>query len=160
MRPSSAKAIRVEGTAEKKGREVLQKILRITRKDWTFPEARPGKNDLILGDFWAGKVYVRKQVELNVNGKSYLCSSIVGMTFEEAEALLAMFLKKAFKLSSSVRQNFLDQVDWEQPTHFGKRGESISAVFLAKGREGGFFDLMIKKEKGVLIIHQMMEAMP
>ena len=70
MRPSSAKAIRVEGTAEKKGREVLQKILRITRKDLTFPEARHGKNDLILGDFWAGKVYVRKQVELNVNGKS------------------------------------------------------------------------------------------
>jgi hypothetical protein len=160
MRPSSAKAIRVEGTAEKKGREVLQKILRITRKDWTFPEARPGKNDLILGDFWAGKVYVRKQVELNVNGKSYLCSSIVGMTFEEAEALLAMFLKKAFKLSSSVRQNFLDQVDWGQPTHFGKRGESISVGFLAKGREAGFFDLMIKKENGVLIIHQMMQAMP
>ena len=71
-----------------------------------------------------------------------------------------MFLKKAFKLSSSVRQNFFDQVDWEQPTHFGNRGESISVGFLAKGREAGFFDLMIKKENGVLIIHQMMQAMP
>ena len=37
MRPSSAKAIRVEGIAEKVGREVSKKIVRITRKGWTFP---------------------------------------------------------------------------------------------------------------------------
>ena len=76
MLPSSAKAIRVEGFAEKKGREVSREILSVTRKGWTFPNAKPGKNDLVLGDFWAGNVYVRKQVELNVSGKIYLCSSV------------------------------------------------------------------------------------
>jgi hypothetical protein len=64
MLPSSANAIRVEGFAEKKGREVSREILSVTRKGWTFPNAKPEKNDLVLGDFWAGNVYVRKQVEL------------------------------------------------------------------------------------------------
>lgn len=72
MLPSSAKAIRVEGFAEKKGREVSKKILSVTRKGWTFPNAKPGKNDLVLGDFWAGNVCVRKQFELNVSGKIYV----------------------------------------------------------------------------------------
>ena len=160
MLPSSAKAIRVEGITKKKGREVSREILSVTRKGWAFPEARPGKNDLIVGDFWAGKVYVKKQVELNVRGKSYLCSSVTGMTFEEAAALRAMFLNKRFKTSGTIRKNALDQVDWSQPTRFTKRGDSISIGFLARGRSGGFFDLQIKKENNLLTIFQMMQAMP
>ena len=160
MLPSSAKAIRVEGITKKEGREVSRKILSITYKEWTFPEARPGKNDLILGDFWAGKVYVRKQFELKVNGKSYLCSSVTGMSFEEAEALLAMFLNKGFKTSGTIRKNALEQVDWSQPTRFTKRGDRLSVGFLAKGRGAGFFDLTLKKENEGFTILQMMQAMP
>ena len=160
MLPSSAKAIRVEGTTKKEGREVSRKILSITYKGWTFPEARPGKNDLILGDFWAGKVYVRKQFELKVSGKSFLCSSVTGMSFEEAEALLAMFLNKGFKTSGTIRKNALDQVDWSQPTRFTKRDDRLSVGFLAKGRGAGFFDLTLKKENEGFTILQMMQAMP
>ena len=160
MLPSSAKAIRVEGTTKKEGREVSRKILSITYKGWTFPEARPGKNDLILGDFWAGKVYVRKQFELKVSGKSFLCSSVTGMSFEEAEALLAMFLNKGFKTSGTIRKNALDQVDWSQPTRFRKQGDRFSVGFLAKGRGAGFFDLTLKKENEGFTILQMMQAMP
>lgn len=160
MLPSSAKAIRVEGTTKKEGREVSRKILSITYKGWTFPEARPGKNDLILGDFWAGKVYVRKQFELKVSGKSFLCSSVTGMSFEEAEALLAMFLNKGFKTSGTIRKNALDQVDWSQPTRFTKRGDRLSVGFLAKGRGAGCFDLTLKKENEGFTILQMMQAMP
>ncbi len=160
MLPSSAKAIRVEGTTKKEGREVSRKILSITYKGWTFPEARPGKNDLILGDFWAGKVYVRKQFELKVSGKSFLCSSVTGMSFEEAEALLAMFLNKGFKTSGTIRKNALDQVDWSQPTRFRNQGDRFSVGFLAKGRGAGFFDLTLKKENEGFTILQMMQAMP
>ena len=160
MLPSSAKAIRVEGTTKKKGREVSRKFLNITHKEWTFPKAKPGKNDLILGDFWAGKVYVRKQVELNVRGKSYLCNSVTGMSFGEAEALLAMFLNKKFKASETIRKNALDQVDWSQPTRFTKQGDRFSVGFLAKGRGAGFFDLTLKKENEGFTILQMMQAMP
>ena len=160
MLPSSAKAIRVEGTTKKEGREVSREILSITYKGWTFPEARPGKNDLILGDFWAGKVYVRKQFELKVSGKSYLCNSVTGMSFEEAEALLAMFLNKKFKASETIRKNALDQVDWSQPTRFTKQGDRFSVGFLAKGRGAGFFDLTLKKENEGFTILQMMQAMP
>ena len=160
MLPSSAKAIRVEGTTKKEGREVSREILSITYKGWTFPEARPGKNDLILGDFWAGKVYVRKQFELKVSGKSYLCNSVTGMSFGEAEALLAMFLNKKFKASETIRKNALDQVDWSQPTRFTKQGDRFSVGFLAKGRGAGFFDLTLKKENEGFTILQMMQAMP
>ena len=158
MLPSSAKAIRVEGFAEKKGREVSRKILSVTRKGWTFPNAKPGKNDLVLGDFWAGNVYVRKQFELNVSGKIYLCSSVIGMSFEDAESLLRMFQNKKFMVNPSVRQNSLEQVNWTQPTRFSRKGDIISVGFLAKGE--GFFDLQIKEENGILTILQMMQAMP
>ena len=158
MLPSSAKAIRVEGFAEKKGREVSRKTLSVTRKGWTFPNAKPGKNDLVLGGFWAGNVYVRKQVELKVSGKIYLCSSVIGMSFEEAEFILGMFQNKKFKVNPSVRQNSLEQVNWAQPTRFSRKGDIISVGFLAKG--DGFFDLQIKQENGILTIFQMMQAMP
>ena len=130
----------------------------VTRKGWTFPNAKPGKNDLILGDFWAGNVYVRKQVELNVNGKIYLCSAVTDMSFEEAESLLGTFQNKKFKVNPSVRQNSLEQVNWAQPTRFSRKGDIISVGFLAKG--DGFFDLQIKQENGILTILQMMQAMP
>jgi hypothetical protein len=144
MLPSSAKAIRVEGFAEKKGREVSRKILSVTRKGWTFPNAKPGKNDLVLGDFWAGNVYVRKQVELNVSGKIYLCSSVIGMSFEEAEFLLGKFQNKKFKVNPSVRQNSLEQVNWAQPTRFSRKGDLISVGFLAKGE--GFLIFKLRKK--------------
>ena len=158
MLPSSAKAIRVEGFAEKKGRKVSREILIVTRKGWTFPNAKPGKNDLILGDFWAGNVYVRKQVELNVNGQIFLCSAVTDMSFEEAESLLGTIQNKKFKVNPSVRQNSLEQVNWAQPTRFSRKGDIISVGFLAKG--DGFFDLQIKQENGILTIIQMMQAIP
>ena len=101
---------------------------------------------------------MRKQVELNVSGKIYLCSSVIGMSFEEAEFLLGKFQNKKFKVNPSVRQNSLEQVNWAQPTRFSRKGDLISVGFLAKGE--GFFDLQIKEENGILTILQMMQAMP
>lgn len=158
--PTSFKAIQVEGMIEREGREVSTKTLSITRKDWAFPNAKPGMNDLTQGDFWASKVYVRKQVELYVDGNSYLCNSVQGLSFEEAEILLGIFLNKQFGISSGVRQTALAQVDWNRPTRFGKREGNISVGFLTKGKGGGFFNLIVKKENGALIIQQMMQAIP
>ena len=114
-----------------------------------------------LGSFWAGKPYTRKQTILKVDGKEYRTGSTQGMTAEECEAILGLFLKGEYDHEQAVNGKLLNQVDWTKPSRFSKRGDSISIGFLHKGGDGsGFFDLQIKQEGKKLIITQMFQAIP
>ena len=160
MHPTSMRSIKVEGVPIENGREVSTTVLYITRKSWSFPDAKPGKTDIVSGEFWARKPYVRKQVILKVGGDSYRCNSINGMSYEEAESIVGMFLAGKYSVGHEVRKRGLEQVDWTKPTHFRKRGDSIQVGFLADRESNGFFDLEITLgDKGIEII-RLMQAVP
>ena len=96
-----------------------------------------------------------------VGKKEYRTGSIQGITAEECETILAMFLKGEYDHEPAVNQKRLDQVDWSKPSRFSKHGEAISIGFLHKaGPDGGFFDLQVKLKSEQLTITQMFQAVP
>ena len=161
MFPSSFRGLRVQGVEHLKGREVSYQVLSISHSEWLQPGAKPGKGHVELGDFWAGKPYTRKQTILKVGKKEYRTGSIQGITAEECETILGMFLNGEYDHTPAVKEKSLNQVDWSKPSRFSKRGENISIGFLHKGGPGsGFFDLQIKLVGKELTITQMFQAIP
>ena len=133
----------------------------MSNRQWLQPGAKPGKGSVELGDFWANKPYTRKQTILKVGKNEYRVSSVQGMKPEECETILAMFLNGQFDHTPAVREKSLEQVGWNKPSRFSKRGENISIGFLHKsGSDGGFFDLQVKLEGNELTILQMFQAVP
>ena len=160
MLPSSMRSIKVEGVPVENGREISRSVLSVTRKSWSFPDSKPGKTDIVSGEFWARKPYVRRQVILKVGGNSYRCNSVNGMSYEEAEFIIGMFIAGKYTAGPEVRKRGLEQVDWTKPTHLRKRGDSIQVGFLADRESNGFFDLEITQgDKGIQIT-RLMQAMP
>ena len=92
MFPTPFRGISVQGAEVVKGREVSYQVLSISHGEWLQEGAKPGKGQLQLGDFWAGKPYTRKQTILKVNKKEYRVGSINKMKPEECETILGMFL--------------------------------------------------------------------
>ena len=161
MFPSPYRGVRVQGAEQVKGREVSYQVLSISHGEWLQPGAKPGKGQVQLGGFWAGKPYTRKQTILKVDKKEYRTGSTQGMTAEECEAILGLLLKGEYDHEQAVNGKLLNQVDWTKPSRFSKRGDSISIGFLHKGGDGsGFFDLQIKQDGKKLIITQMFQAIP
>jgi hypothetical protein len=161
MFPSPYRGVRVQGAEQVKGREVSYQVLSISHGEWLQPGAKPGKGQVQLGGFWAGKPYTRKQTILKVDKKEYRTGSTQGMTAEECEAILGLLLKGEYDHEPVVNGKLLNQVDWTKPSRFSKRGDSISIGFLHKGGDGsGFFDLQIKQEGKKLTITQMFQAIP
>ena len=161
MFPSPYRGVRVQGAEQVKGREVSYQVLSISHGEWLQPGAKPGKGQVQLGGFWAGKPYTRKQTILKVDKKEYRTGSTKGMTAEECEAILGLLLKGEYDHERAVNGKLLNQVDWTKPSRFSKRGDSISIGFLHKGGDGsGFFDLQIKQEGKKLTITQMFQAIP
>ena len=161
MFPSPFRGIRVQGVEEVKGREVSYQVLSMSNRQWLQPGAKPGKGSVELGDFWANKPYTRKQTILKVGKNEYRVSTVQGMKPEECETILAMFLNGQFDHTPAVREKSLEQVGWNKPSRFSKRGENISIGFLHKsGSNGGFFDLQVKLEGNELTILQMFQAVP
>ena len=161
MFPSPFRGIRVQGVEEVKGREVSYQVLSMSNRQWLQPGAQPGKGSVELGDFWANKPYTRKQTILKVGKNEYRVSSVQGMKPEECETILAMFLNGQFDHTPAVREKSLEQVGWNKPSRFSKRGENISIWFLHKsGSDSGFFDLQVKPEGNELTILQMFQAVP
>lgn len=158
--PSSFRSIKVEGAPVENGREISRSVLSVTRKSWSFPDAKPGKADIVSGEFWAGQPYLRKQVILRVGAKTYLCNSVDGMSFEEAESIIGKFISGSYKVGEKIRERGLEQIDWTSPTHFRKTGDSIRVGFLAERESDGFFDLIIKTNGEGIRIEQWMQAMP
>ena len=161
MFPTPFRGISVQGAEVVKGREVSYQVLSISHGEWLQEGAKPGKGQLQLGDFWAGKPYTRKQTILEVNKKEYRVGSINKMKPEECETILSMFLNGEFDHTPAVREKSLNQVDWTKPRRFSKNGENISIGFLHKtGPGGGFFDLQVKLVGNELTIVQMFQAIP
>ena len=162
MYPSPFKGIRVEGKEKKDGRQVTTQILSVSNRDWLEPNAKPRKGQISMGKFWAGKPYEQKKIILNVKGKQYRASSIQGLSPEECEMILNVFLEQKYQLGPQVKDNekLLDQIDWTNPSGFYKRGDSISVGFLHKEKDSGFFDLQITKKGTTITIQQIFQAIP
>ncbi len=161
MFPSPYRGVRVQGAEQVKGREVSYQVLSVSHGEWLQPGAKPRKGQVQLGGFWAGKPYAQKQTILKVKKKEYRVRSVQGITAEECESILGMFLNGEFDHTPAVKEKSLDQVDWSNPSRFSKRGENISIGFLHKaGPGGGFFDLQVKLEGKELTITQMFQAIP
>jgi len=161
MFPSPFRGLRVHGVEQIKGREVSFQILSVSHAEWLQPGAKPRKGQMQMGNFWAGKPFLRKQIILKVNKKEFRTGSIKGLKPEECEKILSQLMSEDYNLSPRVNEKTLKQVDWTRPSRFSKRGDNISAGFLHKGGPGsGFFDLQIKQDGDVLTILQMFQAIP
>ena len=158
--PTDARGIQVQSVEQVKNREVTSQILNISYKKWWLPNEGPGKDDLQVGEFWAGKPATRKETILIVGKKDYRARTIQGMTLEEAEKLLRMLLEPNYTVEPAVRQENFEQIAWDKPMSFRKQGDNYSVTFPHIARGAGFFDLQIKMNNGELIIHQMFQAIP
>ena len=161
--PSSARGISVQGAEIITDREVSYQVLNVKYKKWFHPGAKPGKGEIQLDNFWAGKPYSRKQIILWVGETSYRCGSVQGLSFKEAESLLGHLIEGKFTYDPGPRINdkLLNQVDWEKPNRINKRGDAISVGFPHKGGTGsGFFDLQVELVGGKPNIKQMFQAIP
>jgi hypothetical protein len=161
--PSAARGIRVDGAKETNDREVSFKVLSVNFKPWFHPGGGPRKEDVQMGDFWAGKPRTQKKTILRVGETDYLCGSIRDIEIKECEAMLGLFLAGKFTYTPGFRINdkLLGQVDWNKPSRFSKRGDAISVGFPHKGGPGsGFFDLEVEFVGGKLNIRQMFQAIP
>ena len=158
--PTDARGIQVQSVEQVKNREVTSQILNISYKKWWLPNEGPGKDDLQVGEFWAGKPATRKETILKVGKKDYRARTIQGMTLEEAEKILRMLLEPNYTVEPAVRQESFEQIAWDKPMSFRKQGDNYSITFPHIARGAGFFDLQIKMNNGELIIHQMFQAIP
>ena len=158
--PTDARGIQVQSVEQVKNREVTSQILNISYKKWWLPNEGPGKDDLRVGEFWAGKPATRKETILKVGKKDYRARTIQGMTLEEAEKILQMLLEPNYTVEPAVRQENFEQIAWDKPMSFRKQGDNYSVTFPHIARGAGFFDLQIKMNNGELIIHQMFQAIP
>ena len=158
--PTDARGIQVQSAEQVKNREVTSQILNISYKKWWLPNEGPGKDDLQVGEFWAGKPATRKETILKVGKKDYRARTIQGMTLEEAEKILRMLLEPNYTVEPAVRQESFEQIAWDKPMSFRKQGDNYSVTFPHIARGAGFFDLQIKMNNGELIIHQMFQAIP
>jgi len=158
--PTDARGIQVQSVEQVKNREVTSEILNINYKKWWLPNEGPGKDDLRVGEFWAGKPATRKETILKIGKKDYRERTIQGMTLEEAETILQMLLEPNYTVEPAVRQESFEQIAWDKPMSFRKQGDNYSVTFPHIARGAGFFDLQIKMNNGELIIHQMFQAIP
>ena len=67
MFPSPFRGLRVHGVEQIKDREVSFQVLSVSHAEWLQPGAKPRKGQMQMGNFWAGKPFLRKQIILKVN---------------------------------------------------------------------------------------------
>tara|TARA_B100001013_G_scaffold224923_1_gene137715 strand:- start:640 stop:1311 length:672 start_codon:yes stop_codon:yes gene_type:complete len=159
--PTAARGIRVQGAEQVKGREVSYQVLDVSYKKWWHPNGAPRKGDLKIDDYWAGKPRTKKETILKVGQKQYRTGTVQGLSMEEAESILSLFLAKKYVRGPAVNVQNLKQIAWTKPMGFRKRGETISVSFPHKAGSGaGFFDLQITLDDNQLLINQMFQAIP
>ena len=160
MYPTPFRGIQLHGPEQIRGREVSYQILNMSHSEWLDPQAKPGKGEIKMGKFWASKPYTQKKTILKVGKKQFRTGSINGMTPEECESILKLLLSKKYEIGPAVNKRSLEEVGWNKPNNFSKRGESLSVGFLHKAKDSGFFDLQIKMVGKKLTIEQMFQAIP
>ena len=160
MYPSPFRGIQLRGPEKIKGREVSYQSLSMSYSEWLEPGAKPRKGQTQIGKFWAGKPYTRKKIILKVGKKNFQVGSINEMKPEECETILGLLLSGKYETGPAVNKKTLEQVGWNTPSNFSKRGEFISVGFLHKAKDSGFFDLQIKMVGNKITIEQMFQAIP
>ena len=158
--PTTARGISVKGVEEIKGRQVSFKVLNVTHKKWSFPNSKPGKRDLQMGDFWAGPAGTQKQTILKVNKKEYRVTSLRGLEIKECEGILGLLLAGKYTAGPGVNPGQFKQIDWNKPGGFWKRKDQLSIHFPHKREGSGFFELEVKPGKKQLVITQLLQAVP
>jgi hypothetical protein len=160
MYPSPFRGIQLQGPEKIKGREISYQGLSMSHSEWLEPGAKPRKGQIQMGKFWAGKPYTQKKIILKVGKKDFHIRSINGMMPEECETILGLLLSGKYEIGAAVNKKTLEQVGWNTPSNFSKRGEYISVGFLHKAKDSGFFDLQIKMVGKKITIEQMFQAIP
>jgi len=158
-RPSSDRGISVYGVDQVKGREILHPILTVNYKDWIGGNSLPKKDDLKVGDFWAGKPRIRKTTILMVGKKEFKVGSLHGLTVEQSESILNKLQTGKYTVAEGKNGDRLKGVDWNSPTSFNKFGDNINVSFSAQGGDG-WYSLKIKLTGDKLLISDVMLAMP
>ena len=160
MFPTPFRGIAVQGLDRIEGREVSHRVLSVSYRKWLDPGAKPGKDDLVIGDFWAGQARVVKKTILRHGKDEFRIATPRGISVGVCESVLANLLDGRYRLGPAVEEKMMDGVDWSKPLHFGKRKDLISAGYGHKNKGSGFFDLQIKVVGKELIIEQVFQAIP
>ena len=160
LRPSSDRGISVYGAEQVEGREVLHPMLTVNRKGWTHRSRDPKKDELQIGEFWAGKAAIRKTTILMVGDKEYRVGKPHGLTVAQCESILTKLQNGKFTLGPNAEKNRLKGIDWNKPTSFSKFGENINVSFSAQGRDSGWYTLKIELIGDKLVVSEVMLAMP
>ena len=160
MFPTPFRGIAVQGLDRIEGREVSHRVLSVSYRKWLVPGAKPGKDDLVIGDFWAGRARVVKKTILRHGKDEFRIATPRGISVGVCESVLANLLDGRYRLGPAVEEKMMDGVDWSKPLHFGKREDLISAGYGHKNKDSGFFDLQIKVVGKELIIEQVFQAIP
>ncbi len=158
LQPTQARGIGVIEEAKIKGRDVSYMALEVRYKNWWHPNASPGKGDIKIGDFWAGKPRAEKHKILKVNMKKIWVRSINGLQVDQCEQILQQLMAKKFVLEPGVNKETMQQVDLTRPKSFSKRGEEVAIDFQHKTSDSEFFSLQIKPSKEQLSITQLLHA--
>ena len=165
--PSPFRSIRVFGVEQVKGRNVTFQVLNVSHNKWLPADSKPKKNQIQLGNFWAGKPLNRSQTILKVEKNVYRTNSIQGMKAEDCEMILSKLISNKYDINPSVNKDSLNQVNWSKPISFFKAKTNaefkealVSVTFLHKFKDNGFFDLVIKIKGDKLIIAQILQAIP
>ena len=160
MLPTPFRGITVQGRDRIEGREVSHLVLSVSYRKWLEPEAKPAKDDLVIGDFWAGQARVVKKTILRHSKDEFRIATPRGISVEVCESVLANLLDGRFTLGPAVEEKMMREVDWSKPLHFGKREDLVSAGYGHKDKGSGFFDLQIRIRGEALIIEQVFQAIP
>lgn len=165
--PSPFRSIRVFGVEQVKGRNVTFQVLNVSHNKWLPAGSKPKKNQIQLGNFWAGKPLNRSLAILKVNKNAYRINSIQGIKAEDCEMILSKLMSNTYDIGPLVNKDSLNQVNWAKPISFFKattnaesKVVSVSVTFLHKLKDNGFFDLEIKIKGDKLIIAQILQAIP
>ncbi len=156
--PTAARGIGVEGVEEIKDREVSRKVLTIHYKDWFHLGSTPKKEDLQIGDFWAGQPRTQKQTILKLGKEEYRVGSVQGVSIEQCESILSLLLAKKIVAGTGVNQGNLEQIEWSKPKGFWKSGDSIAISFPHKRTDSEFFDIKVQLDGEQLTITELLHA--
>lgn len=154
IEPTPYFEIRVFGEDEINGRDVSFESLSVTSKKWSFPEARPAREDIRLGDFWAGIPLKVRQKILKVKGSEYRVNVIQDVTLEECELILGRLLEKRFVVTPNA--NFgVEEILWSKPLVIRRDEDGvIMASFSHKGTGVGFTEVKLE------IVQDRLEVTP
>jgi len=155
--PTAARGIGVRGIEQIKDRDVTCEVLRVTYREWSHAGTVPGKEDLQIGNFWAGKPRTEKQKILKIGKDEFRVSRCDGMKPAECEAILKLLQSKKYVALPGVRTGNLQHIDFRKPNWFSKRGETCQVSFTRKNSNSEWFHLTVKIEDGKVVISELLQ---